>query len=349
MPDGEEEEFDLDRFFAYDTSKEVRVIDRRLGLVYYATSALVLFYVVIFLMIIKKQYLDQEKSDGFMMTKVLNPVYANDTIPFDIFEAVQNPGESGALFVPTRVLVTRGQSQSGSCEQPGYPCESNDDCDNGDELSDGKCSKGMCIRRGWCPGETAATPGTEIYKIDAKSFDLWFQGKVLYHKFRVDVGNNEMPSPVFYPNENANTYPMHDILRMAEVDVEDVWKDGAVFLVTALFDCDLTNVGNEVCQTSIESVAVDTLTGYNFKTAYYYEEDGERKRDSYWFYGIRLVIFSTGIGSRPSVAQVVLQLSQAITLMASATTIADLFLQYVVPEKKHYLAEKIIETEDFGD
>merc|ERR1719262_4335 len=63
-------------------------------------------------MIIKRQYLDYEKSNGFIMTKVLNPSYANDTIPFDVFEAVHNPGESGALFIPTRVMVTRNQGQT---------------------------------------------------------------------------------------------------------------------------------------------------------------------------------------------------------------------------------------------
>jgi len=346
MPEEEEEGFDLDRIFAYDTVKEVRVIDRRLGLIYYATYGMVVFYVVIYTMIIKRQYLDNEKSNGFIMTKVLNPSYANDTIPFDVFEAVANPGESGALFVPTRVMVTKGQSQKGSCENPGFPCESDEDCDSGDDMNTGKCSKGMCVRRGWCPAETIMTPGTEVYKIDAKSYDLWFQGRVLFHKFRADVGNTEDPSPIFYPNENANTYPMHDILRMAEVGVEDIWKDGAIILVNALFKCDLSN---DRCETTIESVAVDTATGFNFKQAVYYEEGGERKRDSYWFYGIRLVIFASGFGERPSIAQVVLQLSQAIALLGCAASVADFFLQAVVPERKHYIAEKIIETEDFGD
>merc|ERR1719321_1247195 len=82
-------------------------------------------------MIIKRQYLDYEKSNGFIMMKVLNPSYANDTIPFDVFEAVHNPGESGALFIPTRVMVTRNQGQKGSCENPGYPCDSDEDCDTG--------------------------------------------------------------------------------------------------------------------------------------------------------------------------------------------------------------------------
>merc|ERR1719399_2753149 len=162
-------------------------------------------------MIIKRQYLDYEKSNGFIMTKVLNPSYANDTIPFDVFEAVHNPGESGALFIPTRVMVTRNQGQKGSCENPGYPCDSDEDCDTGDDMSTGKCSNSMCVRRGWCPSETVRTPGTEVYKIDASSYDLWFQGRVLYHKFRADVGNTEDPSPIFYPNENANTYPMRHL------------------------------------------------------------------------------------------------------------------------------------------
>merc|ERR1719380_526309 len=98
-------------------------------------------------MIIKQQYLDFEKSNGFIMTKVLNPSYANDTIPFDVFEAVHNPGESGALFIPTRVMVTRNQGQKGSCENPGYPCDSDEDCDTGDDMSTGKCSNSMCVRR----------------------------------------------------------------------------------------------------------------------------------------------------------------------------------------------------------
>jgi len=341
----ENDEYDLDSIFAYDTVKEVKVIDRRLGLIYYATLGLVLFYVVILQLIIDQKYLDFEKSNGFVMTKVLNPSYANDTIPFDIFDAVQNPGESGAMFIPTRVLVTRGQSQKGDCENPGFPCESDADCDLGDGISKPKCSKGTCVRRGWCPAESTSNPSTEVYKIDAENYDLWFQGKVLFHKFQTDIGNTEDAAPMYYPNDNANTYPMHDILRMASVTLDDIWKEGAVVLVTAIFDCDLAS---ETCITRIESVAVDTTTGFNFKKGNYYQEDGDHKRDSYWYYGIRLVVFATGIGRQPSVAQIVLQGSQAIALLTVAGSVADFFLQAVVPERKHYIAEKVIETEDFG-
>lgn len=348
MPEAAEEPdpYDLDVIFAYDTAKEVKVLDRRLGLVYYVVLGMVLFYVVIYVMIIKKQYLDFEKSNGFIMTKVVNPSYANETIPFDVFDSVINPGESGAMFVPTRVLVTRGQSQKGYCENPGYPCKADEECDTGDEMSEGKCSNKMCKRRGWCPTQAPGGESTEVFKIDASRYDLWFQGKVLFHKFMKDIGNTGDIAPIYYPNDNANTYPVHDILWKAGVQLDDIWKDGAVLLVSVVFDCDLQA---ERCMTRIESATIDATTGFNFKKAYYYEEDGEMKRDAYWFYGIRMVVFATGMGKAPSVAQVVLQFSQAIALLACSSAVADMFLQYVVPERNHYIAEKIIETEDFGD
>lgn len=346
MPEAEAaDEWDLDNIFAYDTSKEVRVLDRRLGMVYYVVLGMVLMYVIIYVMIIKQQYLDFEKSNGFVMTKVLNPAYANDTIPFDVFDSVVNPGESGAIFVPTRVLVTKGQSQKGVCESGGHPCEADGDCDSDDDLMSGTCSNKMCMRRGWCPSERVGLETTQVYKIDAEKYDLWFQGKVIFHKFMTDIGNTEDTAPIYYPNENANTYPMHDILRMASVRLDDVWKDGAILYASSIFDCDLAS---EACINRIESASVDTTTGFNFKKSHYYREDGEMKRDSYWFYGIRIVIFATGIGRAPSITQVVLQGSQAIALLGCAATVADMFLQYVVPERNHYIAEKIIQTEDFG-
>jgi len=346
MPEAEPEPFDLDKLLAYDTIKEVRVLDRRLGFVYYVVLGMVIFYVIIYCFIIKKQYLDREKSNGFVMTKVINPSYANDTIPFDIFDSLTNPGESGAVFIPTRVLITRDQSQKDSCENPGYPCESNAQCDTGDEIMTGECKNKMCVRRGWCPAESVAATTTEIYKIDALKYDLWFQAKVLFHKFQADTANIDDPSPVYYPNKKANTYPLHDVLRLASVELEDVWKEGAVIQVLSLFDC---NLDADIFETRLEASLIDATTGFNYKHARYYEEGGEMKRDVYHYYGLRLIIFSTGLGEMTSFAQIVLQTSQAIALLGCAGTVADIFLQYIVPERNHYIEEKIKKTEDFGD
>lgn len=351
---------DLDDTFAYDTIKEVRVLDRRLGLIYYAVLGMVVFYIIIFCLIIKQQYLAMEKTNGFMMTKVLNPAFANATddnagLPFDVFEAFSNPGESGALFLPTRVVVTRGQSQEGECGNPMFSCKADKDCDTGEAVAVAKCEKGSCVRRGWCPPEQLGASQTEAYEIDALKYEVWFQGMVQYHVFQdingggLSAGNIEEPAPILSPAENANTYGLPYILEKAQVKLKDVWQDGAIVLLTAKFDCDLDAAEDEQCLTNIEGATVDYENGFNYKVVTYRDEGGERKRNLYHFYGIRLVVFAMGLGKRADPTQIVLVLSQAIALLSCAGTVADVFLQYMVPERKHYIEQKIIQTEDFGD
>merc|ERR1719482_1302473 len=95
---------DIDDLFAYDTVKEVKVLDRRLGYIYYAVLLLVLFYIVIYVFMIRQQYLDTEKTTGWILSKVVNPAHDENGMPWDIMDSVTNPGEQGALFIPTRVL-----------------------------------------------------------------------------------------------------------------------------------------------------------------------------------------------------------------------------------------------------
>jgi hypothetical protein len=108
---------DADVVFAYDTVKEVKVLDRRLGMIYYTVLMMVFFYIVIYVFMIKQQYLDTEKTTGWTLTKVVNPAHDEDGNPWDIMDSVTNPGEQGAVFVPTRVLVTNGRFKKDTASQ----------------------------------------------------------------------------------------------------------------------------------------------------------------------------------------------------------------------------------------
>jgi len=127
---------DLDIVFAYDTVKQVKVLDRRLGLVYFAVQAAVIIYIVLVVFIIKQQYMDFEKSSGWILTKVMKPQLSlNMGISWDVFDRITNPGESGAAFIPTRIVITRGQSQQDEyCESPLHNCTQPEDCDIGDPI-----------------------------------------------------------------------------------------------------------------------------------------------------------------------------------------------------------------------
>merc|ERR1719473_802920 len=134
---------------------------------------------------------------------------------------------------------------------------------------------------------------------------------------------------------------MHDILEKAKVNLKDVEPEGAVILLTAEYECNLDKDEDEACETYLQGAMVDGVKGYSYKTVHYYDDGGDRKRDLYRFYGLRLVIFSLGIGERTDITQVVLVISQAIALLSCAGTAADVFLQYGVPERKHYIEQKI--------
>jgi hypothetical protein len=228
-----------------------------------------------------------------------------------------------------------------------HPCTAPADCDIGDDQMQKKeCSNGFCVRRGWCPQERIGAPQTEDFLVEAERFDVWLQTNVHFHKFMLDVSTTQEDEPVRYPAARANTYPVHDLLRMANMKFEDIQSSGAVVMVNALFKCELDV---KKCETKVETGNVDTVTGYNYVYNHYYYEGGIRKRFSIRMFGIRFVAFATGIGVKTSFVMTVLQVSSAIALLGVAQTVADAFLQYVVPERRHYVEQKVIPTEDFND
>jgi len=344
--------WDPDVLFAYDTVKEVKVRDSRLGQIKALFTLMIVFYVVIWVFMIKQQYMAREKTSGWALANLLYHPMGAQTRPFDIFESLTNSGEQGAIFVPTRVLITRGQVQEGFCPSSLNLCKAADDCDIGDEETQkAECVDGRCMRRQWCPEMEVGTPTTEEHFNDIHNYDIWFATAIHFHQFALDVGTTDEPKSIRYPGNSThppNTYPVHDLLRMANIDVEAVKETGALVDVNKIFECDLDE---NKCHLGIQSRAVVSADGvqqgFNYATQHFYTVNGVTTRDIYRYYGFRFFAFATGIGKKTSFANVVLQLSAAIALLTSAVTATDVFLQYIVPEKRHYVELKVIQTEDF--
>lgn len=340
---------DADIVFAYDTVKLVRVLDRRLGYIFCLAQLAVIAYVVLGVFIIEKQYLASEKSTGWVISKVMNPQLSHLGVNWDVYDRVTNPGEQGAVFIPTRVLITRGQTQGDFCESPVHNCSKPADCDIGnEELQKNECTAtGRCLRRQWCPAEDPANLATtETHYLDINEVTIWFQTFVHFHAFNLDVSTTDEKEPRYYPHKKPNTFPLRDIVRMANIDPADCTENGALMLVNTLFKCDLDA---HTCEMKVEGQNIDTMTGYNHVHSHVYWEDGVRKRDSYRMYGLRLLVLTTGLGERTSMSQILLQVSSAIALLGVAETVADFWLMYIVPERRHYREQKILQTEDFND
>jgi len=338
---------DVDDVFAYETVKWVRVLDRRLGLVYYTMLIIIVIYIVLYVCIIEKQYLDFEKSSGWIIVQVLNHQKSDTGINWDTYDRITNPGEQGAVFIPTRILTTRGQTQDSFCEAIVHTCKKNEDCDIGNEmLQKSQCTNGHCMRRQWCPDENPEAATTETQYLEFGNVELWFSTYVHYHKFQLDVATTDERKEILYPMKRANTYPLHDLIRMANLDPEEVIENGGIMIANALLNCDL-DTGE--CGSKMETINVDTKSGYNYAYNHIYFEDGVRKRDVLRMYGIRILAFATGFGSKTSFPMIVLQTSSGIALMMVAQSAADFVMMTVIAEKKHYTAQKVLMTEDFNE
>eukprot|EP00747_Dinoflagellata_sp_TGD_P166208 gnl/TRDRNA2_/TRDRNA2_188640_c0_seq1.p1 gnl/TRDRNA2_/TRDRNA2_188640_c0~~gnl/TRDRNA2_/TRDRNA2_188640_c0_seq1.p1 ORF type:complete len:360 (+),score=64.56 gnl/TRDRNA2_/TRDRNA2_188640_c0_seq1:95-1174(+) len=342
---------DPDAVFAYDTIKNLRVLDRRLGFIYWSVKLVVLLYVVVYVFLIKKSYTDSEKTNGWVIMKAQNAMHSKLGYPWDQYESITNPGESGAIFIPTRIVMTQNQTEEHGlfCPSPLHKCKTHLDCDIGNSwLQTKNCTKdGYCMRRGWCPAEDTEKPTTEVHLIDFSDVTLWFQSYVHFHTFQIDIMTTDERESRVWPAKLANTYAVYDLLRMANIPPAEAIENGVVMIVNALFECDFDA---EKCVFEVKSGNIDTRTGFNHVHYHYWrDENGKRRRDQLRMYGIRIVAAATGIGKVASLGMIILQVSSAIALLGVAENVADVYLQYIVAERKHYEAQKIIETEDFND
>ncbi|CEM32630.1 unnamed protein product [Vitrella brassicaformis CCMP3155] len=333
---------DADQVFSYDTVKEVRILDSRLGLIYYTVFFAIVAYIVLFVFLINKQYLEQEKTTGWIVTSVLGNPLSDKKIPFDVYDAVTNPGELGA-------------EPNKRCAFPLSPCQTAEDCSMGamgeDKVATPTCDNGMCVKLGWCPAEQEGAATTEQHLIDANQYSLWFKAKAYFHKLAdgLEISTTRNGRPMHYPNASANTYTLEDLLRFANLHLDDVRENGAVVQANVIFACDLDEKNeDEQCQTELNTALVDATSGFNYRFNHYYYEDGTRKRDAYRMYGVRVVTEAAALGAITSVGQIILQISSALALLGVATMVADFFLQSVVPERNHYKMQKVLETEDFN-
>ena len=133
---------DLDVVFSYQTTKEVRMLDVRLGVVCWLIRALVLVYVIGYVFWYKQGYSDWEKSVGHVVSSINGSTYSlqadGTPLPWDAIDAVMPALENGAAFVATTVYVTKRQT-IGNFTNPALPCTADSDCHKAPPLSHGEC------------------------------------------------------------------------------------------------------------------------------------------------------------------------------------------------------------------
>ena len=133
---------DLDELFSYQTKKEVRMLDRRLGYLCWGIRLLVWGYIIGFVFVANEGYTQQEVSHGHVLTQVEGSTFSMSkgvARSWDAIDASRPSLENGALFLATQVLHTQHQTMD-NCTTPSKKCSLDADCDNTPPLSSGKPS-----------------------------------------------------------------------------------------------------------------------------------------------------------------------------------------------------------------
>jgi len=338
---------DADRLLSYYTRQQVLFLDAKLGATAYLIQFSIAVFIVGYIFIYKKGYLELEQAKGAAVTHVFGDAVSvssgHPATRYFGIEELTYPGlENGNLFVATRQSIHR--QMRGLCEDPDVPCMSDADCT---PLGKGTCTEmGLCLEHSWCSVEKEA----EIYEMESDKIQVWVRSFIQYVKLA--------PGKVFQtstaPNA-GNTFTIRQLLMMCDpipVNYEEVAELGAVFEVAFRWDCNTKwDPAKHQCKPEINVRRIDTILdpdniGFGFKYGEYVDSDHRVQNE---VRGLRFFFRTSGVGKQMSVAATITTASTSAALLSFAIIFADLLLTKVFANKKKYCARKFEVTPDFSE
>lgn len=170
---------DLDEIFSYRTTKEVRMLDVRLGLVCWIIRAIVLGYVIGYVFLLGEGYTVKEQSVGRTMSVVNGSSFSVTTDGemrvWDAIDLATPALEDGAAFIATSIDETLNQYIANYTDIS-QSCASNSDCVYDPPLSYGVCDAGFCQMYGWTAADAAVTHNMKT----ADALGVWLRASIQF-------------------------------------------------------------------------------------------------------------------------------------------------------------------------
>jgi hypothetical protein len=337
----------------YSTSKEVKLLDRRLGLLHLSIWSLILAYVVGARLIAEHGFLAVEESTGTVSARLQGVSYKlapGGTQPADGATLVRPQGEADAIFLPTRVTTTAGQRLD-NCTDPAQSCTVDIDCPRRPPLAYGLCEQGFCVSLGWCPHEQHDNPAisetTTLQELDH-----------LFVVLAADIAFPRLKGGRGFSTEDGRPartrWSVAEIVRRSGATLTSAVEAGLLLSVVVKWNCDL-NPSSRECLPGLLVYRIGGDTGFTTQWADYYQQrdnHGQETapvRDQHVARGVRLLFSSRGVGKRVDLYACVLQLFMALALLPIASTVTDTIMQNLFAERRHYREYKMETTPDFSD
>jgi len=338
---------DTDKLLSYYTKQQVKFLDRKLGITYYILCFMIAFYIVGYMFVYKKGYLELEQAKGAVLTHASGDALASSSgkagTRYFSAEELTYPGlENGNVFVATRQTVHK--QKRGVCEDHNIPCLADSDCTS---WGKGTCSpNGFCVEPSWCDQEQ-----NEVYELDTGHLQIWTRSTIQFIKIapdRVYSSDNNDPDP----KRGSSVFSVRELLLLCEplpVRYEEVAELGAVIEVQFAWDCNVKS--KKECIPTVQARRLDTTfdpenIGFGFSYPEYIDADNRYNNE---MRGVRIFFRTTGVGKKVSVSATVNKASLGAALFAIGQIIADLLMTRAFKLRKKYQARKYETTQDFSE
>jgi len=342
-PQRQASKWNWNTYFAYQTPKMVRILDRKLGLVYWLIVLLVIMYVMVVNFGIEGKHMSSVPGAGTVILRVRAKAFARDKV-FDTVDIRWPEIEPTGGFLLTKQIAVKGQMY-GNCVDFDNPKRCPCDHAKGET-----CAGDYCIVPAWCPslGDSNADsppPGAEVIRLEGlESAILSFKAGITFNDLFITTGGytgvTNFLENITLDNLLSNAQP--------PIRVEELIERGALINVAILWNCHI----GMICEPSHVIKRVDEGLGFTQKKSRRYTVGGVERRDALYRYGIRILAESSGTGRQASVERIIIQVGAGIALLRVAAFIVNFLMLsrlYPMHLRDAYFRCCVQETQDYSD
>ncbi|KAM4710546.1 P2X purinoceptor 2 isoform 2-T2 [Discoglossus pictus] len=356
------------QLWEYETPKVIVVKNRQLGSIYRLLQLLIILYFGWYVFVVQKGYQSQETGpESAVITKVkgvsLSKVARGAKKIWDVADYV-TPPEGGSIFtIITRTETTKLQTLRTCPESRAINnalCISDEDCKQGDMhlLGNGE-QTGRCVNasRGslkvceifaWCPLEDEYVTSESLQQF-VPNFTILIKNNIHFPRFGFSKGNVEEDTFKKSCNYHPSLSPLCPIFTVgfivsaAGANFTELAYKGGIIGVIINWNCNL-DLHPSKCQPQYSFRRLDLQhklsSGYNYRFAKYYNNDGVQSRVLIKVYGIRIDVIVHGQAGKFSLIPTIINLATALTSIGVGSVFCDWILLTFMNKNHMYSLRK---------
>uniref|UniRef100_A0A452GU78 P2X purinoceptor n=1 Tax=Gopherus agassizii TaxID=38772 RepID=A0A452GU78_9SAUR len=356
-------------FFEYDTPRMVLVKNKKVGLVFRLIQLVVLGYIIGWVFLYEKGYQSQDGIISSVSVKLKGLTVTNISgigpHIWDVADYVFPPQGDSSFVVMTNVIITRGQKQDICPELPDAgQCNNDSDCiqgkysRQGQGIMTGKCvdfnsNNKTCEIFGWCPVEEDNQIPDPPLLLEAENFTLFIKNSITFPTFKVSRRNlvegittSYLKKCTYHKNKDpfCPVFELGYIVKESGQNFRALALQGGVVGITIDWDCDL-DWPVTYCKPVYQFHGLynddnNVSSGFNFRYAKYYRDNGTDYRTLYKVFGIRFDILVNGKAGKFNIIPTMTTIGSGIGIFGVASVVCDLLLLHFLPRRDYYKQRK---------